>query len=382
MKLRTLLIAALLVAGFVYVTSVARWNPAGILHPAGTAGGRLWSGPDVAQSAGLGTDEQNNIEIYRGAHAAVVNITSIVYQRNWFLELIPQKGTGSGFLVDDTGRILTNNHVISGSQELEVTLVDQTKYRARVLVRDAGNDIALIQVSPRKKPAFLRLGESEGLQVGQKVLAIGNPFGLEGTLTTGVISSLSRSLKDETGRTLDGMIQTDAAINPGNSGGPLLDSRGNVIGINTAIYGPGANIGIGFALPINRAKAMLNEYAEKGRFAPPRLGVSVQYVAGDLAEALELPREGGLLIVEVERGSAAEEAGLRGARRWAVVGNYEIAVGGDLIMAIDGQVVNSRNSLTTAMNRKRPGDSMELTISRAGRTLKLKVKLGEGSTTL
>ncbi|MGA2328726.1 MAG: trypsin-like peptidase domain-containing protein [Bryobacteraceae bacterium] len=382
MKLRTLLIAALLVAGFIYVTSVARWNPAGILHPTNTAGGRLWSGPDVAQSAGLGTDEQNNIEIYRGAHAAVVNITSIVYQRNWFLELTPQKGTGSGFLVDDTGRILTNNHVISGSQELEVTLVDQTKYRARVLVRDAGNDIALIQISPRKKPAFLRLGESEGLQVGQKVLAIGNPFGLEGTLTTGVISSLSRSLKDETGRTLDGMIQTDAAINPGNSGGPLLDSRGNVIGINTAIYGPGANIGIGFALPINRAKAMLNEYAEKGRFAPPRLGVSVQYVAGDLAEALELPREGGLLIVEVERGSAAEEAGLRGARRWAVVGNYEIAVGGDLIMAIDGQAVNSRNSLTTAMNRKRPGDSMELTISRAGRTLKLKVKLGEGSTTL
>jgi len=382
MKLRTLLIAALLVAGFIYVTSVARWNPAGILHPTNTAGGRLWSGPDVAQSAGLGTDEQNNIEIYRGAHAAVVNITSIVYQRNWFLELTPQKGTGSGFLVDDTGRILTNNHVISGSQELEVTLVDQTKYRARVLVRDAGNDIALIQISPRKKPAFLRLGESEGLQVGQKVLAIGNPFGLEGTLTTGVISSLSRSLKDETGRTLDGMIQTDAAINPGNSGGPLLDSRGNVIGINTAIYGPGANIGIGFALPINRAKAMLNEYAEKGRFAPPRLGVSVQYVAGDLAEALELPREGGLLIVEGERGSAAEEAGLRGARRWAVVGNYEIAVGGDLIMAIDGQAVNSRNSLTTAMNRKRPGDSMELTISRAGRTLKLKVKLGEGSTTL
>jgi S1-C subfamily serine protease len=382
MKLRTLLIAALLVGGFVYLTSVARWNPAGILHSTNTAAGRLWSGPDTAQSAGLGTDEQNNIEIYRGAHAAVVNITSTVYQRNWFLELIPQKGTGSGFLVDDTGRILTNNHVISGSQELEVTLVDQTKYHARVLVRDAGNDIALIQIPPRKKLAFLRLGESEGLQVGQKVLAIGNPFGLEGTLTTGVISSLSRSLRDENGRTLDGMIQTDAAINPGNSGGPLLDSRGNVIGINTAIYGPGANIGIGFALPINRAKAMLNEYAAKGRFAPPRLGVSVQYVAGDLAEALELPREGGLLIVEVERGSSAEQAGLHGARRWAVVGNYEIAVGGDLILAIDGQAVAGRDSLTSAMNRKRPGDSMELTIFRAGRTLKLKAKLAEGSTAL
>jgi S1-C subfamily serine protease len=382
MKLRTLLMAALLVGGFVYLTSQGRWNPAGFLHPGGAAAGRLWSGPEVVQSAGLGSDEQNNIDIYKGAHAAVVNITSTVYERNWFLDLIPQQGTGSGFLVDESGRILTNNHVISGSQELEVTLTDQTKYRAHAVVRDAGNDIALIQISPRKKLPYLRLGESEGLQVGQKVLAIGNPFGLEGTLTTGVISSLSRSLKDQNGRTLDGMIQTDAAINPGNSGGPLLDSRGNVIGINTAIYGPGANIGIGFALPINRAKAMLNEYAEKGRFAPPRLGVSVQYIAGDLAEALELPREGGLLIVEVERGSAAEEAGLRGARRWAVVGNYQIAVGGDLIVAIDGKAMENRNSLSAAMNHKRPGDTIEMTVFRAGKTLKVKVKLGEGSTTL
>jgi S1-C subfamily serine protease len=382
MKLRTLLLAAVLVAGFVYLTSVARWSPGGFLRPSSTEAGRIWSGPDTAQSASLGNDEQNNIEIYRGSHAAVVNITSTVYQRNWFLELIPQKGTGSGFLVDDTGRILTNAHVISGSQELEVTLVDQTKFRARALARDSANDIALLQITPRKKLSFLRLGDSEPLQVGQKVLAIGNPFGLEGTLTTGVISSLGRDLKDENGRTLERMIQTDAAINPGNSGGPLLDSHGNVIGINTAIYGPGANIGIGFALPINRAKSMLNEYAEKGKFAPVMLGVSVQYVAGDLAEALELPRSGGLLIVNVERGSAAEEAGLRGARRWVVVGNYEIAVGGDLITAIDGRTVDGRGALTSAMNHKRPGDTMELTVLRAGQTLKIKVKLGEGPASL
>jgi S1-C subfamily serine protease len=175
------------------------------------------------------------------------------------------------------------------------------------------------------------------------------------------------------------MIQTDAAINPGNSGGPLLDSHGNVIGINTAIYGPGSNIGIGFALPINRAKLMLNEFAEKGRFAPPRLGVSVLYVAGDLADALNLPAEGGLLIVEVERGSAAEEAGLHGARRTVVIGNYEIPVGGDLIMNIDGRAVEGRDSLSRTMNRKRPGDVMELTVFRGGRTVKMRVKLGEGA---
>jgi S1-C subfamily serine protease len=382
MKLRALLIAALLVAGFVYLTSVRRWNPLRLLRPAGPSAEQIWSGPDTVHSAGLTNDEQENINIYRSSHAAVVNITSTVYRRGWFLELIPQQGTGSGFLLDDSGRILTNNHVISGSQELEVTLTDQTKYRASLVVRDPGNDIALIKISPRKKLPFLHLGDSDPLQVGQKVLAIGNPFGLEGTLTTGIISSLGRSLRDDSGRTLEGMIQTDAAINPGNSGGPLLDSRGNVIGINTAIYGPGANIGIGFALPINRAKVMLNEYSQKGRFAPPRLGVSVLYVAGDLADALDMPREGGLLIVEIERGSAADDAGLRGARRTVVVGNYEIPIGGDLITAIDGRAVANRNALTSAMSGKRPGDVMELTIFRQGRTLDVKVRLGEGPATL
>jgi S1-C subfamily serine protease len=384
MKSRTLLLAAVLVAGFVYVTSTGRWNPLGIVRPFSTSASRIWSGPEAAARApSLSPEETTNVEIYRAAHEAVVNITSTVYRRNWFLDIVPEKGTGSGFLVDDTGRILTNNHVISGSRELEVTMPDgKTKYRATVLVRDPTHDVALIKVAPRGKVHFLRLGDSEPLLVGQKVLAIGNPFGLEGTLTTGVISSLGRSLQDETGHKLEDMIQTDAAINPGNSGGPLLDSHGNVIGINTAIYGPGGNIGIGFALPINRVKIMLNEYAEKGRYAPPRLGVSVMYVAGDLAEALELPREGGLLVIDVEQGSAADAAGLRGSRRTVVIGNYEIPVGGDLIMAIDGQAVDSRESLNRAMYRKRPGDSLDLTVSRGGRTLKLKARLGEGTTTL
>jgi S1-C subfamily serine protease len=378
MRLRSLLIAALIVGAFLYITSTARWSPLSVFR-SGNSSAPVWSGPDVAHSAGLEPDEVQNIDIYKTTHTAVVNITSTVYRRNWFLEIIPQQGTGSGFLVDDSGRILTNNHVVEGAQQLEVTLADQSKYKAQVLARDVANDVALIKIAPRKKLPYLRLGDSDPLQVGQKVLAIGNPFGLEGTLTTGVVSSLGRSLRDENGRTLENMIQTDAAINPGNSGGPLLDSRGNVVAINTAIYGPGANIGIGFAMPINRAKVMLNEYAQRGRFAPPRLGISVMYVAGDLAEALDLPAEGGLLIVNVEPGSPADAAGLRGADRTVVVGMYEIQVGGDLIMNVDGRAVESRGALTSALNRHRPGDIMELTVFRNGRTVKVRVKLGEGS---
>jgi S1-C subfamily serine protease len=381
MKFRTVVIAVLLAAAFVIVTSTRLDLP--FFHPF-RASGRIWSGPSTAQSATLSADEMNNIEIYRSADPAVVNITSTVYRRGWFLEIIPQQGTGSGFLVRDDGLILTNYHVIAGGQrpELEVTLADKSNYSARVLAYDRGNDVALIKINPRKKLPFLRLGDSEPLQVGQKVLAIGNPFALSGTLTTGIISSLGRSLRDENGQTLENMIQTDAAINPGNSGGPLLDSHGNVIGINTAIYGPGGNIGIGFALPVNRAKVLLDEYAKKGRFVPASLGVSVMYISGDLAEALGLPAEGGLLISDVTRGSAADNAGLRGARRVEVVGFYEIPVGGDLIVAIDGEPVQSRDALSRVMNRKRPGDPLDLTIVRNGRTMKVRVILGEASASL
>lgn len=223
----------------------------------------------------------------------------------------------------------------------------------------------------------LPLGDSDPVQVGQKVLAIGNPFGLDLTLTTGVVSSLARTIQDEGGRTLEGMIQTDAAINPGNSGGPLLDSQGNVIGVNTAIYGPGGNIGIGFAMPINRAKQMIEDYKAGRSFRRPRLGVTIYPVAGDLAEALNLPAEGGLLIQGIGRGSAAEAAGLRGPRQTVLVGNMELGVGGDLIMMIDGQPSDRNDSIARAISRKRPGDIIELTIFRGGRVSKLKVKLGE-----
>lgn len=377
MKFRTLFFALLIAGAFYWVTTQRRWDPPRLFRPVAETG-RLWSDPPVAKTAGLSSEELNNIEIYKMAHEATVNISSTVYRRGWFGQIVPDRGTGSGFLLDREGRILTNYHVVSGgAPEIIVTLADKTRYKAQILARDPSNDLALIRINPKGKVPFLRLGDSDTLQVGQKVLAIGNPFGLEGTLTTGVISSLGRALTAENGARLEGMIQTDAAINPGNSGGPLLDSQGNVIGINTAIYGPGGNIGIGFAMPINRAKMMLEDYRAGRRFGRPYLGVEVLPVFGDLAELLELPAQGGLLIQAVMPGSAAESAGLRPARRYIIVGNIEVGIGGDLIMAIDGTAVDRGDALTRALSRKRPGDSINLRIFRGGRTINVTVTLGE-----
>jgi putative serine protease PepD len=368
--------AAALVAVFLYFTSAGQWSVRRILAPVRSVG-RLWSEPEAVRTAGFSTDEQNNIDIYKLAGHATVNITSTVYQENWFFQLVPTKGTGSGFLINADGQILTNHHVVTGSAQLTVTLADKKTYKARVLGADPRDDLALIQITADRKLPFLKLGESDNLLVGQKVLAIGNPFGFEGTLTTGVVSSLGRSLEDEGGRRLEGMIQTDAAINPGNSGGPLLDSHGSVIGINTAIYGPKANIGIGFAMPINRAKAMLDEYAKRGRVSRPVLGVEAVYISGDLAETLHLPGSGGLLVQRITRGSAAEAAGLRGPRQVVIVGNYRLGVGGDFILAVDGQSVEGNDTLQRALNRKRGGDALELTVFRNGRSERIKVQLGE-----
>jgi S1-C subfamily serine protease len=375
MRYRILYITALMVAGFLLVTSRTNWGQHRIIQPISQAS-RYWSGPDVARSAGLSSDELNNIDIYKSAHLATVNITSTVYRRTIFLEIYPSKDQGSGFIISGDGKILTNNHVVANEHQLEVTLSDQSKYRATLLSRDESNDLALLQITPRKKLPLLHLGDSDGLQVGQKVLAIGNPFGLDGTLTTGVVSALNRPIRGENDQKLEGLIQTDAAINMGNSGGPLLDSAGDVIGINTAILGPnGGNIGIGFAMPINRAKLMLDDL-QAGR-KRPRLGVSVVPVAGDYADALNLPTQGGLLITDVERGSAADRAGLRGGRQTVQIGNAQLNVGGDLIMAIDGQPVERGDAISRSLARKHAGDSVELTIFRDGRTLNIRVKLDE-----
>lgn len=378
MKARIWITAALLVSGFVAGTTYKRWLPSARL--ASGMEGPIWSGPTVARGAGLSVDENNNIEVYKQAHEATVNITSTVYRQNWFLEIYPSKESGSGFFIDKSGRILTNNHVVSGrAPEVQVTLSNGEKYKATVVYKDPVNDLALLTVTPRREVRYLPLGDSEHLQVGQKVLAIGNPFGLDGTLTTGIVSSLGRDIADESGRKLEGMIQTDAAINPGNSGGPLLDSNGSVIGINTAIYGPGGNIGIGFAMPISRAKTMIESYQSNKPYGRPRLGVDVIYVYGDLAKELGLPAEGGLLIQQVAAGSAAASAGLRGAQDLVVIGNYQIGVGGDLIMALDGVKVDRIDSLSRTLARKHPGDKVELTLFRGGRRTKMVVVLGEAS---
>ena len=394
MRFRTLLLTCALVFGFYTFTSRGDFHMPRFLRPLAlqiSDTGRLWSQPATASSATatLSSDEQNNIDIYKAARIATVNITSIVYQENFFMQVFPSKGTGSGFLINENGQILTNNHVVNGSQQLTVTLSDHKTLKAKILGTDPRNDLALIQIEAGRKLPFLHLGDSESLQVGQKVLAIGNPFGLEGTLTTGIVSSLHRPLASENDHPLEDLIQTDAAINPGNSGGPLLDSRGNVIGINTAIYGQqsmsdgqAGNIGIGFAMPINRAKTMLDEYRSTGRISLPVFGAVTFLAQGELAEALQLPAEGGLLVQRVDRGSPAAEAGLRGPNRRVIIGNYAIGIGGDLITAVDGKPIEAQDTIQRVMTHKRVGERLELTIYRAGRTQKLTVKLGESGEVL
>jgi putative serine protease PepD len=371
---RIFVITALLVSGFLLVTTKTDWRQRRILNSVSLAE-PLWSGPGSTHATGLSSDEMNNIDIYKSSHLATVNITSTIYRRTIFMEVYPSKDQGSGFLISADGKILTNNHVVANERQLEVTLSDQSRYKAQLLSRDETNDLALLQIAPRGKLPSLHLGDSDSLQVGQKVLAIGNPFGLDGTLTTGIVSSLGRSIRGENERTLEGLIQTDAAINPGNSGGPLLDSAGNVVGINTAILGPNGNIGIGFAMPINRAKLMLDDF-QAGR-KRPKLGVSVVPISGDYADALRLPTQGGLLIQEVDADSSAARAGLRGGRQEVQIGNAQLLVGGDLIMSIDGKPVERDDAISRALATKRTGDTLELTIFRSGKTMNVRVRLGE-----
>ncbi len=373
MRPRVFLLAALIVFGILWLTSRASWGvrnvAAAIFHTP-----VRWSEPTPVHSAGLTPDEQNNIDIYKAARVATVYITSTTVRRDFFYQPVASQSLGSGFLINDEGFILTNFHVISGSSRIQVTLNDQTQYFARSLDVDRSDDLALIKINPKARQAFLRLGDSDRLQVGQKVLAIGNPFGLEGTLTVGVVSSIGRAIDSETDQRLEGMIQTDAAINGGNSGGPLLDSNGTVIGINTAILGR-TNIGIGFALPVNRAKALLSDY-QAGRVTErPKIGVTTEYVAGDLAAALGLPRRGGLLVQGVVHGSSEDLAGVRGARQVVDIGNVELGIGGDLITAVDNQPVDREDALVRAISHKRVGDTIVLTIFRNGRSFNLPVKL-------
>ncbi len=324
-------------------------------------------------------DEENNISIYRQVGPGVVNITSVAVERDFFFNPIPREGAGSGSILDDSGHILTNYHVIRDSTKLEVTLSDGSKWPARLVGVDPENDLAVIRVdAPKEKLTIIPMGDSSELQIGQKVLAIGNPFGLGQTLTTGIISSLGRSIRSEAGTLIEDVIQTDAAINPGNSGGPLLDSKGQIIGINSAIISPtGASVGIGFAIPVNTAKRILAELISKGYVSYPWIGASVYPLIPEFARALGLKVERGAVIAEVVAGGPADRAGLKGGDKLVQVGNSLIPVGGDVITEMDGKKVTSSDDLIRMIRDRRPGDGVELELLRKGEFLRIKATLGE-----
>jgi S1-C subfamily serine protease len=324
-------------------------------------------------------DEKNNISIYRRIGPGVVNITSVVIQRDFFLNPVPREGAGSGSIIDTDGHILTNHHVIRDSSKLEVTLSDGSKWKANLVGADPGNDLAVIKIdAPRARLTVIPMGDSSTLEVGQKVLAIGNPFGLGQTLTTGIISSLGRSIRSEAGSLIEDVIQTDAAINPGNSGGPLLDSEGKIIGINSAIISPtGASVGIGFAIPVNTAKRILPELIQKGYVSYPWIGASVFPLIPEFAKSLGLKVERGAMIIEVVQGGPADKAGLRGGDRQVQVGNVLLPVGGDVITEFDGEKVASGDELIRMIRARRPGDKVALKVLRNGKFLSVEITLGE-----
>jgi S1-C subfamily serine protease len=331
-------------------------------------------------ASGLTSEEEIVIGVYRAVSPGVVHITSTVLSQDFLLRIIPERGTGSGFVVDDRGYILTNNHVVENADSLEVTLADKSKVPAKLVGRDPSNDLAVIRINvPREKLTPLRLGDSAQLQVGQMAIAIGNPFGLDRTVTRGVVSALGRSLKSDTGRQIRNVIQTDAAINPGNSGGPLLNSLGEAIGINTAIFTPsGGSVGIGFAIPVNTAKKLLPQLIARGRASHPWLGISGMDVTADLARALSLPVKEGVMIAQVAPGSPAARAGLRGAQRRVRVRNYIFAVGGDIIVALDGQKIATVDDLTGYLDEnKKAGEDVRVDVLRDGTPLTVVARLGE-----
>ncbi len=323
-------------------------------------------------------EEQNNIAIYKKVLPSVVNITSTTLVFNFFYGTVPQQGQGSGFILDKAGHILTNFHVVEGANRgIEVMLSNKRRYPARVVGTDKVHDLALLQIDASTLQP-VTLADSSQLNVGQKVYAIGNPFGLSGTMTRGIISSI-RSIRNQDGAPIEDAIQTDAAINPGNSGGPLLNSSGEVIGINTMIASNGADqsSGIGFAIPINTAKAVLGDLIRFGRVKRPSLGIDDYAIGPDLASQMGLAADQGVLILRVLPGGAAERAGLHGGNQQAYVGNTPIVLGGDLIVAIDGEEVADPQDINAIMDKHQAGDTISVTILRGKKQMTLKLILGE-----
>ncbi len=322
-------------------------------------------------------DEQNNIEVYRALAPGVVNIHSTSYARDFFGFVEPQEGSGSGSILDQEGNILTNYHVIEGAQKLSVSFGGQKNYAAKVVGGDPDTDLAVIKLieSPREPLTTVALGDSDKLEVGQKVLAIGNPFGLDRTLTTGVISGLQRPIRARNGRLIEGAIQTDASINPGNSGGPLLDSHGRMIGINSQILSPsGTSAGVGFAVPVNIAKRIVPQLIRSGEVRRAKLGITTRNVEA-LKNQIDLPVQDGVLIWQVAPGSAAADAGLRGLQQTE---NGDVDLG-DIIVGVDSQKVGNSDDLARVLDKHQVGDSVNVQILRNGRRMTVPVRLSETS---
>ncbi|MDE1160859.1 MAG: trypsin-like peptidase domain-containing protein [Acidobacteriaceae bacterium] len=393
MKLRPVLVVLVILTGFYLLTT--RLMPVGALagwvhgsHPGDGTSTTAISGPmgtfgltQADAAPAFDAEEQQNIAVYKKALPSVVNITSTEVAYDFFYRPVPQQGQGSGFILNKDGNILTNNHVIDNAQLVEVTLWNKKKYKASVIGVDKNHDLALLKINgaPDLQPATLASGNS--LMVGQRVYAIGNPFGFSGTMTRGIISAI-RSVQMPSGNKIEDAIQTDASVNPGNSGGPLLNSRGEVIGITTMIAtNPNGNAdqsaGIGFAIPIATAKAVLDDFAKYGRARRPSLDIVTLPIGPDIAEQIGLPADYGILIERVLPGGASEQAGLRGGTQRAYMGNTPIMLGGDLIVAFDGQPITNAQDLSNALNSKHAGDNITLTVFRGRQRIAVHVTLSE-----
>ena len=380
--LRPLAVIAILI--LVAYWAGARWGPRGPVNveavpPMTVDTGSVKNVSLADRDAALSNDEVLNVRIYRQASPAVANVLTKATEYDFWMDPVPVEGAGSGFVIDNKGYILTNFHVVQGAQSIEVVLGDQSRYPAKFIGADQRNDVALVKIEPKGKPLVaLPLGDSASLQVGQKVLAIGNPFGFQSTLTTGVVSALGRTVQTSQTTFIDEAIQTDAAINRGNSGGPLINSHGEVIGINSAIYTPtGTTAGIGFAIPVNTAKRIAHDLITDGRVHQAFLGIDTIPINESFAEALGLPAQEGLLVQRTTRGGPASEAGIRGGDRVAQAGMRRFYIGGDVITAIDGQKVANSLDVNLILNKKRPGDEVTVTLYRGGKKMDVKAKLSE-----
>jgi S1-C subfamily serine protease len=328
--------------------------------------------------------EDQIINIYETTRGSVVNITNRGYAMNNRMQAVPQQGSGSGFIFDDQGHIVTNFHVIENAEELEVTLADGTNLPAELVGADPSTDLAVIRIANEALPPLIPLEQPGAFRVGEFVIAIGNPFGLEGTMTVGVISSLGRIIESPNGRFIGEAIQTDAAINPGNSGGPLLNLEGRVIGVNSQIVSTsGASSGIGFAVPVGTVQRVVSQIIEQGYYAHPWLGVQTADLTPEatdlLAEAgMELAVDRGVLVIAVVEGSPAAEAGIQGGNRTMRVGNVQVPIGGDIITAVNGVEATNLQELTVYLeDNTQVGDTVTLTVVRNGELMQVDVELEE-----